>query len=193
MQGSKVVHMAPPANRVPQLMDELFVFLKETKNIHIFIKSCVFHYEAEFIHPFSDGNGRMGRLWQSVILAQAHPIFECVPVESLVRQRQKEYYRVLQLCDNKGDSTLFVEFMLGAIKDAVEEFVGELKSITDTPVSRLEAVKQYFGSKDFCRNDYMRFHKTVSSATASRDLALGVSEKILRRMGNKALAKYVFN
>ena len=192
MQGAKVVHMAPPAGRVPQLMAGLFVFLKNAGDSHVFIRSCVFHYEAEFIHPFGDGNGRMGRLWQSVILTRAHPVFECIPVESLVRQRQKEYYRVLRLCDQKGDSTLFVEFMLEALNDAVEEFVADLKEITSTPYSRLDTARRFFGAKTFSRNDYMRFHKTVSSATASRDLSLGVSEKTLRRRGTKALSKYVF-
>ncbi|MCR5455661.1 MAG: Fic family protein, partial [Bacteroidales bacterium] len=92
--GKKVIHVAPPAIRVPELMADLFGWLKKSDE-HPLIKSCVFHYEFEFIHPFEDGNGRMGRLWQTVILKQWKPVFAWIPVETLVKQHQKEYYDAL--------------------------------------------------------------------------------------------------
>ena len=92
--GAQAVHIAPPPERVPFLMDDLFAWIKESDD-HLLIKSCVFHYEFEFIHPFSDGNGRMGRLWQSLILCQLHPIFEHLPVENIVFQNQHQYYEAI--------------------------------------------------------------------------------------------------
>ena len=100
--------------------ERLFTWLKESM-YHPLVKSCIFHYEFEFIHPFQDGNGRMGRLWQSLILQKWKDIFTWLPVETLVYENQEEYYKVLQSADNKGDSTEFVEFMLGMIRDALSE------------------------------------------------------------------------
>ncbi len=117
-----LIHMAPPADRVPHLMRDLLNWLVKT-DIHPLISSCVFHYEFEFIHPFSDGNGRMGRLWQSLILSKWQPLFAHLPVETVVHQKQEQYYQALGACDQAGDSTLFIEFMLGAIKEAMEEVV----------------------------------------------------------------------
>ena len=102
--GEKVVHLAPPADRVPELMGNLFEWLK-TCDVHPLIKSCVFHYEFEFIHPFQDGNGRMGRLWQTVILKEWKEIFAWFPVETLIKENQKEYYRVLSASDSEANST----------------------------------------------------------------------------------------
>ncbi len=115
-----LIHMAPPADRVPYLMQELLDWLDKTET-HPLIVSCVFHYEFEFIHPFSDGNGRMGRLWQSLILSKWQPLLAHLPVETVVHQQQEQYYQALGACDKAGDSTLFVEFMLSAIKQAMEE------------------------------------------------------------------------
>ena len=95
LKGEHVTHVAPKYTMVPKHMDNLFYFLKKEKDINPLIRSSVFHYELEFIHPFSDGNGRMGRLWQYVILMDYHPLFEVIPIESVVRERQEEYYKVL--------------------------------------------------------------------------------------------------
>jgi Fic family protein len=114
VKGKEVVHMAPPASNVPRLMNDLLSWLRQT-DVHPLIASCVFHYELEFIHPFADGNGRMGRLWQTVILSAWNSAFSWIPVETLVRDRQQEYYDVLAACDRSGDSTLFIEFMLEAL------------------------------------------------------------------------------
>ena len=118
--GTELIHAGTPAKYVPDLMQQLFTWLKESK-YHPLVKSCIFHYEFEFIHPFQDGNGRMGRLWQSLILQKWKYIFTWLPVETLVYENQEEYYKVLQSADNKGDSTEFVEFMLGMLRDALRE------------------------------------------------------------------------
>ncbi len=108
------VHIAPPAHRVPALMSELFEWLKNTDD-HLLIRSCVFHYEFEFIHPFIDGNGRTGRLWQSLILSQLHPLFAHLPVENMVFSNQQSYYDAITTSTAAGESTSFIEFMLGEI------------------------------------------------------------------------------
>jgi len=114
MAGQQVVHMAPPADRVPQLMADLFGWLAAT-DAHPLIASSVFHYEFEFIHPFADGNGRMGRLWQSLILARWNRLFADIPVESLIFEHQAEYYQALQESTRQTDSSPFIAFMLRMI------------------------------------------------------------------------------
>ncbi|ATW24700.1 Fic family protein [Candidatus Formimonas warabiya] len=118
--GENLVHMAPPADRVPQLIAELLHWTKNAQ-VHPLIKSCVFHYEFEFIHPFSDGNGRMGRMWQTLLLYQWKPIFAWLPVETLIREQQEEYYKVLAASDQAADSGPFVEFLLQMICDTLQE------------------------------------------------------------------------
>lgn len=121
-RGTEMVHMAPPAGRVETLMRDLLAWLEKT-DVHPLVASCAFHYEFEFIHPFSDGNGRLGRLWQTLILTQWTPILACVPVETVIRDRQPDYYRFLAQSDNLGDATPFIEFMLRALRDSVVETV----------------------------------------------------------------------
>jgi Fic family protein len=121
MAGQAVVHMAPPANRVPFLMKDLLSWLKET-DVHPLVSSSVFHYEFEFIHPFEDGNGRMGRLWQTLILSKWNPLFSSIPVESLVHEHQAEYYAALNKSTKNAESSVFIEFMLKMIHRAVVSF-----------------------------------------------------------------------
>lgn len=132
--GSNAVHIAPQAHMVPGLMRDLFEWLKMSED-HILIKSCVFHYEFEFIHPFSDGNGRTGRLWQSLILGQLHPLFENLPVENMVFANQADYYDAISRSSDIGDSGPFIEFML-------EEILSALKSHQGTPVGRAISDKE---------------------------------------------------
>ena len=127
--GEKVVHVAPQAKRGPELMANLFEWLK-TSDIHPLIKSCVFHYEFEFIHPFQDGNGRLGRLWQTVILKEWKEIFAWLPVETLIKENQKEYYNVLGVSDSVANSTKFIEFMLSTILNTIEEIIQTEKKVT---------------------------------------------------------------
>jgi Fic family protein len=121
-----VSHIAPPPNRVPELMAQLFGWLGKTEE-HPLITSSVFHYEFEFIHPFSDGNGRIGRLWQSVILGSFREIFYYVPIESVVKEHQKAYYAALEEAGAVGESTPFVEFMLENIHLSVKQFLEEYR------------------------------------------------------------------
>ena len=123
----RLVHMAPPADRVPFLIDDLFEWLKQAKD-HLLIRSCVFHYEFEFIHPFSDGNGRMGRLWQSLILGRLHPLFEYLPVENMVYANQEAYYNAIQHSTATADSGPFIEFMLQEILNTLKRHQGSLIS-----------------------------------------------------------------
>jgi Fic family protein len=120
-QGSKVVHMAPPADLVYGHLEKLFQWLENTDE-HPLIANCVFHYEFEFIHPFDDGNGRMGRLWQTLILSKWKPVLAYMPVETIVRNRQDAYYASLGQADAQGEATVFIEFMIQALHDALAEF-----------------------------------------------------------------------
>lgn len=138
MAGSQVIHMAPPADRVPHLMADLFGWLAAT-DAHPLIASSVFHYEFEFIHPFADGNGRMGRLWQSLILARWNPLFADIPVESLIFEHQAEYYQAIQESTQKTDSAPFIAFMLRMILDTVTSSTPEVAPEV-TPEVRLLSV-----------------------------------------------------
>jgi Fic family protein len=120
MSGDTVVHMAPPAKRIRKLMNDLLGWLRATDQ-HPLITSSVFHYEFEFIHPFSDGNGRIGRLWQTLILSGWNPLFAQLPVESMVHTHQSEYYQSINISTQKTDSAPFIEFMLGTILETIDQ------------------------------------------------------------------------
>ena len=187
VQGSKVAHLAPPAGNVDHLMSELFQYLKKEGEL-VLVKSCVFHYELEFIHPFLDGNGRMGRLWQTIILMQAYPIFEYLPFETMIRQTQEEYYASLSESDKAGKSTVFIEYMLKIIDRALAEQL-DFRNRTFTSKDRLE----YFlsqGATEFSRKDYLKVFKDLSTATASRDLKEGVESGLLEKEGDKRNTVY---
>lgn len=121
--GKEVVHMAPPAERVPTLLANLFNWLRNAED-HLLIRSCVFHYEFEFIHPFADGNGRIGRLWQSLILARLHPVFQYLPVESMVHDNQQEYYEAINASTANTNSGIFIDFMLNEILQSLKAHQG---------------------------------------------------------------------
>lgn len=127
--GNQVVHLAPPADRVPFLMSDLFEWLKNS-DVHPLIKSCFFHYEFEFIHPFQDGNGRMGRLWQTVILKEWKSVFAWLPIETLIKENQVEYYNALNSSDSDANSTNFTVFMLQTILRTIKEIIETEKKIT---------------------------------------------------------------
>lgn len=133
-----LVHLAPPAMRVPVLINELLQWVKTTKT-HPLIRSCVFHYEFEFIHPFADGNGRMGRMWQTLLLMQWNPIFAWIPVESIVKEHQQDYYKAIEQSDHEGNSTLFIRFMLGCLKEALRHLREEQQiEEQSTPINTLK-------------------------------------------------------
>ncbi|MGE0048827.1 MAG: Fic family protein [Acidithiobacillus sp.] len=153
-QGEQLVHMAPPADRVPKLMADLLDWLATTHE-HPLVASCIFHYEFEFIHPFADGNGRMGRLWQTVILRNWRPLLAYLPVETVIRDRQEDYYRALAVADSQGDATPFVEFMLGALRTAVREAISTDQ--VDNQVSdQVAALIRAIGSSERASTDLMQ-------------------------------------
>ena len=125
-----LIHMAPPPQRVPELMGSLFDWLKKSKD-HLLIRSCVFHYEFEFIHPFSDGNGRTGRLWQSLILGRLNPIFEHLPVENMVYANQQEYYNAIATSTSEGQSGPFIDFMLNEMLKALQKNIKIKEEVPD--------------------------------------------------------------
>lgn len=182
VKGSQVAHLAPPASNVSFLMKDLFTYLKKSDEL-ILIKSCVFHYEMEFIHPFSDGNGRMGRLWQTLLLIQQYPVFEFLPFETLISKNQKKYYKALSASDKQGESTFFIEFMLKILSDSLDELLKERSG----PISSSDRVRIFLASgvKEFTRKNYMNFFKTISSATGSRDILYAVKENLVKKFGDK--------
>ena len=145
--GNQCIFMAPPARFVPQLMDELFEWMKKAQGIvHPLILSSVFHYEFVFIHPFSDGNGRMARLWHSAILSEWNPIFEYIPIESQIEKFQDEYYDAIAKCHVHGESTAFIEFMLSQIDkilDDVSVQISEENEKLSESIKRLLEIMEY--------------------------------------------------
>jgi len=190
LRGSRVAHVAPPAHRVPDLMQDLFGFLRRRTELPWLIRAAVFHYELEFIHPFSDGNGRMGRLWQQVVCVAHEPVFEHLPVESLVRENQGDYYAALAECDRAGESTRFVEFVLDLVARSLRELVAAIRPGPSTATTRVERALVRLGDRAFSRKEYLALFPTISPATASRDLRTAVERGTLTRTGDKATTRY---
>jgi Fic family protein len=187
MKGSKVEHVAPPFDKVPFLMQDLFNYLKTSSELTL-IKSCVFHYEMEFIHPFLDGNGRMGRLWQTLILMQQYPIFEFLPFETFISKNQNDYYKALAISDKEGKSTTFIEYMLKIIDRSLAELL-ENSRVKLHDANRIQLFLEQ-NDNDFSRKNYMLFFKEISSATASRDLKYAVENGLVVKKGDKKTTTY---
>jgi Fic family protein len=132
-RGEQLVHMAPPASQIPRLMSDLFDWLANT-DAHPLIASAAFHYEFEFIHPFGDGNGRIGRLWQTLILSHWQPMLAFLPVETVIKHRQQTYYQLLTESDQKSDCSAFIEFLLQAIEDSLHGAINAQPDTTKMPV-----------------------------------------------------------
>lgn len=151
--GKQLVHMAPPANQVPHLIKELVDWAKKAE-VHPLIKSCVFHYEFEFIHPFVDGNGRMGRMWQTLLLYKWKSLFAWLPIETLIRERQEEYYKVLGECDHKADSGKFVEFLLTTVYDALSE-IADTEQVAEQVTEQVEKLLEVMDDKEYSTREMM--------------------------------------
>lgn len=190
LKGSKVGHMAPQPKLVPKLMGDLFAYLADPREKSFLIKACVFHYELEFVHPFEDGNGRMGRLWQQLLLMQHSAVFQFIPVETLIHQNQKKYYQVLEKCDKAGDSTLFIQFSLELILRALAEFQKSYKPNRIVGKDRILIAMSKLNEDFFSRSEYLALFPGLSTATASRDLAAAVQANQLKITGEKSQAKY---
>ena len=191
--GEKLVHAAPPAGIVPELMRNLINWVKTT-DTHPLIKSCVFHYEFEFIHPFSDGNGRMGRMWQTLLLTQWKPLFAWLPVEELVRERQREYYEVLAVSDKKADSTLFIEFMLMVQKDALSDLL-RTEQVREQVTVQVEKLLTVLGEETYSAKELMKLlglkHRPTFSTTYLRPaIELGLIEMTIPDKPNSNRQKY---
>lgn len=181
---SGVTHVAPPCERVPELMQELFGWLKRSDE-HPLIKSSIFHYEFEFIHPFSDGNGRIGRLWQSVILYSWKSVFIAIPTESIVRDFQGRYYEALELSGAMGESTPFVEFMLEVILKSIENFIkSSAKSSAKSSVKTEDKILKIIKQNPTITIPQLAKRLQISSRAVEKQLAKLKEEQRLGRVGS---------
>mgnify|MGYP001019555511 FL=1 len=196
-QGEKLIHMGTLPEYIPELINNLFLWLKNSKE-HPLIKAAVFHYEFEFIHPFQDGNGRIGRLWHSLILSKWKKFFAWLPIESLVQKYQKEYYIAINNSNKDGESTGFILFMLEIIKETLIELVETQKmtdkvidKMTDKNKERIEILIKYLGQNDSISNKEAQSLLGISEATARRFLNSLVKENLLVAVGEYKARKYI--
>lgn len=192
-KGKRIVHLAPPASRVPGLMKDLLGWLKRT-DAHPLIAGCVFHYELEFIHPFADGNGRMGRLWQTLILSQWKPLFAFLPVETVIRDQQAEYYKILAACDKAGNSTAFIEFLLSALVVALRDSPST-DQVTDQVSDQVAALLRALGTKTLSALECMKRLKLSHRPTFRANylnpaLSAGLIEYTIPNKPQSRLQKY---
>ena len=187
-QGN-ILHFGTLPAYVPQLVEELLDWTENDEN-PLLIKSCVFHYEFELIHPFSDGNGRIGRLWHTLLLSKWNPLFAWVPVESIIHDRQSEYYLAINNANNAADSTCFIEFMLSAIKDALLEVTAQPLKVKPRAKSREQAVLDYLSKYDEIANSDVRNLLSISAATANRVLNEMVNKGLIFRFRKGKLWAY---
>ena len=195
-QGN-ILHFGTLPQYVPDLVMELLDWVK-TSQVHMLIRSCVFHYELELIHPFADGNGRVGRLWHTLLLSRWNPVFAWLPVESIIHDRQQEYYAAINASNDAGESTVFIEFMLSAIKASITEAMevsdGMMDEMSDGKMDkatqRWKKIEAYLKNHDYIMNADVRELCGVSSATANRILATLVENKKLKKYYERGLWSY---
>lgn len=182
------VHMAPPADRVPMLVNDLFEWLTESTD-HLLIRSCVFHYEFEFIHPFSDGNGRMGRLWQSLILGRLHPLFEHLPVENMVYANQQAYYDAITESSRVANSCPFIDFMLNEILNALKAH--KIENVVDVGINVgiNDGINVGINERNILAIIANSPNATVRNMADSLGLSLRQCERIIAEMKRKNLIK----
>ncbi len=169
-KNGKILHFGTLPQYVPQLVEELLEWTKSS-NLHMLIKSCVFHYEFEVIHPFSDGNGRCGRLWHTLLLSQWNAVFAWLPIESIIHDNQDKYYEAINLSNAQAESTVFIEFMLSVIKTALKELHTKTSSKRK---SRTDMICEFLKSNEYITNSDVQSLLSVSSATATRILSEAV-------------------
>ena len=183
-QEGHVLHVGTLPNYVPELVMELLDWVKGS-DIHMLIRSCVFHYELELIHPFADGNGRIGRLWHTLLLSKWNPAFAWLPVESMIYSRQPEYYVAINTSNDAGESTVFIEFMLSAIKASLIDAINTSDEMSDAPMDKVtmrwRQIEKFLETHDFIMNADVRKLCNVSAATANRILSGLVAEGKLNK------------
>ena len=170
-RGEQLVHMAPPASQIPRLMADLFDWLAHS-DAHPLIASAAFHYEFEFIHPFGDGNGRIGRLWQTLILSHWQPMLAFLPVETVIKHRQQTYYQLLTESDQKSDCSAFIEFLLQAIEDSLQEAIN---TQPDTEKTRVQMRVQTRVQTPELILALLREHPQMSLADVAQQIEKSVS------------------
>ena len=173
-QEGRVLHFGTLPQYVPDLVMELLDWVKNS-DVHMLIRSCVFHYELELIHPFADGNGRVGRLWHTLLLSKWNPAFAWLPVESIIHDRQEEYYAAINASNDAGESTVFIEFMLSAIKASLIDAINASDEVsdgaTDKATMRWKQIEKFLETHPYIMNADVRALCGVSAATANRILA----------------------
>ena len=174
-----ILHFGTLPQYVPDLVMELLDWAKNSK-VHMLIRSCVFHYEFELIHPFTDGNGRVGRLWHTLLLSKWNSAFAWLPVESIIHDRQQEYYEAINASNGAGESTVFIEFMLSAIKASLIDAINTNDEMSDGKIDKVtlrwHKIQEYLKTHDYIMNADVRELCGVSAATANRILASFVAE-----------------
>ena len=183
-QEGHVLHVGTLPNYVPDLVMELLDWVKGS-DIHMLIRSCVFHYELELIHPFSDGNGRIGRLWHTLLLSKWNPAFAWLPVESMIHARQPEYYAAINASNASGESTVFIEFMLSTIKASLIDAISTSDGMSDEPMDKValrwKQIEKFLEMHPYIMNADVRNLCNVSAATANRILTnLALEGKLLK-------------
>ena len=196
-QGDKLIHMGTLPEYIPELINNLFLWLKKSEE-HPLIKAAVFHYEFEFIHPFQDGNGRIGRLWYSLILSKWKKFFAWLPIESLVQKYQKEYYIAINNSNRDGESTEFILFMLKIIKETLIELIEIQKSTdkatdkaTDKNKEKIKSLIEYLDQNNSINNKEAQNLLNISESAAKRFLNKLVKENILEAVGEYKARKYI--
>ncbi len=181
-QEGHVLHFGTLPQYVPNLVMELLDWVKNS-DVHMLIRSCVFHYEFELIHPFANGNGRVGRLWHTLLLSKWNPTFAWLPVESIIHDRQQEYYEAINASNNAGESTVFIEFMLSAIKASLMDAINTSDEMSDGAMDkatvRWRQIEKFLETHEFIMNADVRALCGVSAATANRVLAGLTAERKL--------------
>lgn len=181
-QEGHVLHFGTLPQYVPNLVMELLDWVKNS-DVHMLIRSCVFHYEFELIHPFANGNGRVGRLWHTLLLSKWNPAFAWLPVESIIHDRQQEYYEAINASNNAGESTVFIEFMLSAIKASLMDAINTSDEMSDGAMDkatvRWRQIEKFLETHEFIMNADVRALFGVSAATANRVLAGLTAERKL--------------
>ncbi len=197
-QKGNILHFGTLPDYVPDSIMKLLDWA-EHSTVHMLIRSCVFHYEFELIHPFADGNGRMGRLWHTLMLSKWNPVLAWLPVESIIHNRQQEYYNAINECNYDGESTVFIEFMLAAIKASLTDALKASDEMSDAPAKtdktaeRWHLIQAYLSNHPFIMNADVRTLCGVSAATANRILAGFVRDEKVKKCRENGWWVYKLN